>query len=155
MAYEVLPQARGKGNALLTAYRRRHDSPPGPTPAHVVTTFCLGSDLPPKRMSFYSKTIYPNFKFPGKWMLNPQEGGRKVVRRWSEGDRRWSEGGKVHDRFLDSRWVPGFTMGSWIHDRFLVLGTARHGNIWHGMDPPVPGTAQDVPVKRGWWGPEF
>ena len=25
-------------------------------------------------------------------------------------------------------------MGSWIQDGFLVLGTALHGNIWHGTD---------------------
>ena len=25
----------------------------------------------------------------------------------------------IHDRFLDSRWVPGFTIGSWIHDESL------------------------------------
>ena len=25
----------------------------------------------------------------------------------------------VHDGFLDSRWVPGFTIGSWIHDESL------------------------------------
>ena len=60
-------------------------------------------------------------------------------------------GSWIHDGFLDSRWVPGFTMGSWIHDGFLVLGTARiirarHGNIWHGTDPPELGTARDVPV---------
>ena len=54
------------------------------------------------------------------------EGGRKVAGRWSKvveggrkGGRRWPEGGKVHDRFLDSRWVPGFTIGSWIHYRSL------------------------------------
>ena len=27
----------------------------------------------------------------------------------------------IHDGFLDSPWVPGFTIGSWIHDRFLDL----------------------------------
>ena len=43
-------------------------------------------------------------------------------------------GSWIHDRLVDSRWVPGFNMGSWIHDGFLVLGTARHGNIWHGTD---------------------
>ena len=67
------------------------------------------------------------------------EGGWKVVRRWSkvvgrwseggrrwskvvEGGRRWSEGGKVHDKFLDSQQVPGFTMGSCIHEGFPSSG---------------------------------
>ena len=25
----------------------------------------------------------------------------------------------IHDGFLDSWWVLGFTIGSWMHDRFL------------------------------------
>ena len=76
-------------------------------------------------------------------------------------DSRWVPGftmdSWIHDGFLDSRWVPGFTMDSWIHNGFLVQGTARHGteifgtarimrarhgNIWHGMDPPDLGTAR-------------
>ena len=27
-------------------------------------------------------------------------------------------GSWIHDGFLDSQWVPGFMMGSWIHDWF-------------------------------------
>ena len=37
-------------------------------------------------------------------------------------DSRWVPGfmigSWIHDGSLDSRWVPGFTMSSWIHDRF-------------------------------------
>ena len=40
---------------------------------------------------------------------------------------------------------------SWYQDpgtKILVPGTARHGNIWHGMDPPDLGTARDIPVDK-------
>ena len=85
--------------------------------------------------------------------------------RWVPG---FTMGYWIHNGFLDSQWVPGFTMGSWIHSGFLDsrwvpgftmgswycarLGTeifgaawiirARHGNIWHGTDPPDPGMAR-------------
>ena len=64
-------------------------------------------------------------------MLNPQEGGRKVVRRWSEGGRRWSEGGKVHDRFLDSRWVLHPQEGGRLDAKrhYVILAKALDG-IW-------------------------
>ena len=29
-------------------------------------------------------------------------------------------GSWIHDGFLDSRWVPGFTIDFWHHDGFLV-----------------------------------
>ena len=38
-------------------------------------------------------------------------------------DSRWvpgfTMGSWIHDGVLDSRWIPGFTIGSWIHDGFL------------------------------------
>ena len=53
-------------------------------------------------------------------------------------DSRWvpgfTMGSWIHDEFLDSQCVPGFTIGSWIHNGFLVLGTTWHGNILHSTD---------------------
>ena len=49
-------------------------------------------------------------------------------------------GSWIHDGSLDSRWDPGFTVDPSINNGFLVLCTARCGNIWHGRDHK--GTAQ-------------
>ena len=72
-------------------------------------------------------------------------------------------GSLIHDGLLDSRWAPVFTMGSWIDNGFLVLGTARHGNIWHSTDheetartylarhgstTSLHGTERDIPVSN-------
>ena len=34
-------------------------------------------------------------------------------------------GSWIHDGFLDSRWVPGFTIGSWIYDGYFNLRKAE------------------------------
>ena len=75
-------------------------------------------------------------------------------------------GSWIYDGFLDSRWVPAYTIGSWIYHRYLdsglvpgfmmgssyqalhsteIFGTARiirarHRNIGHDMDRPHPST---------------
>ena len=58
----------------------------------------------------------------------------------------------THDVFLDSRWVPGFTMGSWIHDglldslwvpRFTMGSWCR---AWHGSE--IFGTAEIIRAQH-------
>ena len=61
--------------------------------------------------------------------ISGQMDAQPSVGRWSEGGRRWSEDANVHDGFLDSRWVPGFTIGSWIHDGSSILRKAEDLNL--------------------------
>jgi len=43
-------------------------------------------------------------------------------------------GSWIHDGLLDSRWVPGFTMGFWIHEEVLrfrfTMFSGIHDALW-------------------------
>ena len=65
----------------------------------------------------FKNTSYFSFRFMTTWIrINFWIYDEFLDSRWIPG---FTMGSWIHDVFLDSRWVPGFTMGSWIHDGFL------------------------------------
>ena len=48
----------------------------------------------------------------------------------------------IHDRFLDSRWIPGFMMDFWVHDGFV-------DSRW------IPGFTVDSWIHNGFLDPRW